>query len=264
MTDRRSTRSATLRRAVPFDGGLVDLDAPDARSTLLEWYEPHALDHCRLNLVATLDGRAAGADGTSESLTSRADRTILGVIRELADVVLVGAETVRREGYLRPKRAALAIVSASGEVEGHRLSRVDAAGQDAHPVVVFTTEHGAARARASIDEAQVLVLDGVERVDLADVIGALRRLGLRRVVAEGGPRLAAQLLEAHLVDELCLTVMPRLGGPALPVLSAADAPVTLVDPTLLLVDATGAQFGRWRVSRESSHDDTAPSHRSGS
>ena len=264
MTDRQGIGSATLRRVVPFDGGLVDLDAPDARSTLLDWYEPHALDHCRLNLVATLDGRAAGVDGTSESLTSRADRTILGVIRQLADVVLVGAETVRREGYVRPQRAALAIVSASGDLDGHRLSSADDAGREAHPVFVFTTEHGAARARASIDEAHVLVLDGVERVDLSEVIVAVRRLGLRRIVAEGGPRLAAQLLEAHLVDELCLTVMPRLGGPALPVLSAATAPVTSVNPALLLVDGTGAQFGRWRVSRESSHNDTAASHRSGS
>ncbi|UYN84163.1 MAG: dihydrofolate reductase family protein [Microcella sp.] len=264
MTARRSTAGSALRRVVPFDDGLVNLGDQDARSTLLDWYDPRALHHLRLNLVSTLDGRAAGADGTSESLTSRADRTILGVIRELSDVVLVGAETVRREGYLRPKRAALAIVSASGDVDGHRLSSSVVADREDHPVLIFTTERGAARARKRLEGAHVRVLDGDERIDPAEIIAALRRLGLRRIVAEGGPRLAAQLLEARLVDELCLTVMPRLGGPALPVLTAEPAPVISVHPTLLLVDETGAQFGRWRVSRESSHDDTAPSQREGS
>ncbi|MEN9621425.1 MAG: hypothetical protein RL499_1618, partial [Actinomycetota bacterium] len=73
-----------LRRVIPDEGGSIDLDAPDARDTLLDWYTPLSPEYVRLNLVATLDGRAGGPDGTSETLTSRADRTILGVIRELA------------------------------------------------------------------------------------------------------------------------------------------------------------------------------------
>ena len=111
-----------LRRVWPAsDVAELDVDAPDARATLLDWYTPHDGDYLRLNFVTTLDGRAAGADGTSGSLTSTTDRMILGVIRQYADVVLVGAETVRREGYLRPSRAALAIVTASGDLTGHQL-----------------------------------------------------------------------------------------------------------------------------------------------
>ncbi|WP_439565899.1 dihydrofolate reductase family protein, partial [Microcella sp.] len=87
-----------LRRVVPVEGGELDVDHPDARRTLLDWYEPHSPEHVRLTFVSTLDGRAAGGDGTSESLTTRTDRMILGVIRQHADVVLVGAETVRRAG----------------------------------------------------------------------------------------------------------------------------------------------------------------------
>lgn len=231
----------TLRRIVPDDGGSIDLDAVDARSTLLEWYDPRSPAHLRLNLVATLDGRAAGSDGTSESLTSRADRTILGVIRELSDVVLVGAESVRREGYLRPKRAALAIVTASGDLQGHRLD----APAGGHPLLVMTTEVGARRAAETLPAAQRLVLEGDDRVDPAEVIATLRRAGFARIVAEGGPRLAAQLFESELVDELCLTVMPRLGGPALPLLTAAPIRIEQVQPISLLVDESGAQFGRW-------------------
>ncbi len=236
----------TLRRIIPAEGGAVDLAAPDARSTLLDWYDPRALEHLRLNLVSTLDGRAAGTDGTSESLTSRADRTILGVIRELSDIVLVGAESVRREGYLRPKRAALAVVTASGDLRGHRLESTTAG----HPLLVFTTDRGARRAATTMPSARVLVLDGAgddDRLDLGDVISTLRRAGFGRIVAEGGPTLAAQLLEAGLVDELCLTVMPRVGGPALPLLTAWPLSVREARPHTLIHDETGAQFGRWSL-----------------
>lgn len=236
----------TLRSIVPVDGGAIDLDATDARTSLLDTYDPRVPEHLRLNLVTTLDGRAAGSDGTSESLTSRADRTILGVIRELSDVVLVGAESVRREGYLRPKRAALAIVTASGDLRGHRLD----APAGGHRLLVLTTESGARRAAETLPTAQRLVLEGDDRLDPAALIATLRRAGFGRVVAEGGPRLAAQLLEAGLVDELCLTVMPRLGGPALPLLTSAPARIHEARPLSLLVDESGAQFGRWALPRD--------------
>lgn len=234
-----------LRRIVPVEGGTVDLDAADARPTLLGWYDPHRLEHLRLNLVSTLDGRAAGADGTSESLTSRADRTILGVIRELSDVVLVGAESVRREGYLRPKRAALAVVTASGDLSGHRL---EASGAE-HPVVVLTTESGARRAAAMLPAARVLALEGRDTLDLADVVRTLRRAGFGRIAAEGGPRLASQLIEAGLVDELCLTVMPRIGGPALPLLTATTIGIHDLVLQTMIHDDAGKQFGRWSFTR---------------
>ncbi len=241
-----------LQRIVPAEGGSVDLDSPDARSTLLDWYDPRSPEHLRLNLVSTLDGRAAGSDGTSESLTSRADRTIFGVIRELSDLVLVGAESVRREGYLRPKRAALAIVTASGNLRGNRLDPHGVERSD-HPLLVITTDHGAREAAATLPSAQVLVMNGdsAEQLDLADVVSALRRAGFARIAAEGGPRLAAQLLEEGLVDELCLSVMPRLGGPALPLLTSSPLTIHDAQPHTLIVDETGAQFGRWLVPARS-------------
>ncbi|MBP8539299.1 dihydrofolate reductase family protein, partial [Streptomyces sp. MK37H] len=57
----------------------------------------------RANMVSSLDG-AAHHDGRSKPLSSDADMRIFGVLRGLADAVVVGAETVRREGY-RPARA---------------------------------------------------------------------------------------------------------------------------------------------------------------
>lgn len=237
-----------LRRVVPTSGGELDVDAPDARTTLLDWYAPHSPEHVRLTLVSTLDGRAAGADGTSESLTSRTDRMILGVIRQHADVVLVGAETVRREGLRRPRRAALAIVTTSGDLTGHRL---DAADGRASPVIVLTTEVAAARAAHAVPDAAVLTLpsgpDGL--IPAPALVSALRAHGLAGIAAEGGPALAAQLIAADLVDELCLTVMPNLGGPALPVLGPGATRLSRLTARQLLVDDAGAQYGRWSLSR---------------
>lgn len=232
-----------LQRVMPAEGGSVDLDSPDARHTLLDWYDPRSAEHLRLNLVSTLDGRAAGSDGTSESLTSRPDRMILGVIRELSDIVLVGAESVRREGYVRPKRAALAVVTATGDLRGHRLETTTAT----HPFLVLTTESGARQAAQTAPSATVLVLEGDHRLDILDVISTVRQAGFGRIAAEGGPRLAAQLLDASLVDELCLTVMPRVGGPALPLLTSSPIEIHHARPLTLLYDDTGAQFGRWSL-----------------
>ncbi|OUD85495.1 hypothetical protein BC477_13870 [Clavibacter michiganensis subsp. michiganensis] len=78
------------------------LDDAGTRTWLEDLYRPGSADHVRLNFVASVDGSVVGADGTSDSLSSVVDRRILGVIRELADVVLVGAGTVRAERYVLP------------------------------------------------------------------------------------------------------------------------------------------------------------------
>ena len=140
--------------------------------------------HCgltwlRLNLVATVDGNAAGPDGTSESITSRTDRRILGVIRELADVVLIGAASVRAEGYQVPKRAHLAIVTRSGELGGHRLADVDR-------VVVLGPESARARVAQTLGAMFIAVGDAP-----GELVTALRDRGLasRSCARAGRPSL---------------------------------------------------------------------------
>ena len=231
-----------MRGIVPDDGLVIDIDTVDARATLLALYAPLRADVVRLNLVSTLDGRAAGADGTSDSLTSRLDRFVLGVIRELSDVVLVGAGSVRQEGYLRPRKAALAVLSARGELTGHRVDTAEG-----HPVIVITTESGAQSAARTMPGAEIVTLPSTSSggVSVTDSIAALRARGFASIVAEGGPSLAAQLLAEGLVDELCLTTMPRVGGPALPLFGSSTLPVLSASPHQLLMAEDGAQFARW-------------------
>jgi riboflavin biosynthesis pyrimidine reductase len=102
-----------------------------------------------------------------------------------------------------------------------------------------------------VSSAQILVLDGDTQLDVRDVVATLRRAGFARIVAEGGPTLAAQLLESGAVDEVCLTVMPRIGGPSLPLFTSAPLGIHDVVPHTLIADDTGAQFGRWSIAADS-------------
>lgn len=236
----------------PTDTNIVDTESPDARDRLRDWYCPETPTSIRLMMIGTLDGRATGDDGTSESLTSRLDRMILGLVREWADLVVVGAETVRREGYLLPRRSRLAIVSASGNLEGHHLDQVAApstSGLVPPPVLVLTTSAGRAAVQSSLGavshEIVVLTPDKEGQLPLGDILRTLREQGGEHIVCEGGPSLAAQFLAEGLVDEVCLTVAPRLGGPVLPLLGPGATASTRLQVRQLLMDDDGVQYGRW-------------------
>lgn len=245
MGDDGGTTTTRLHRILP-SGGTIDLSQPDARRALLAAYQLDSAEHLRLTLVSTLDGRAAGADGTSESLTSRLDRTVLGVIRELSDAVIVGAETLRREPRLVPRARPLVVLSLSGDLgRPHRPTTLPPPA-----LIAVTTRAGARRVRDEHPHAEVIVLDpeptGALPLDAA--IAALRDRGLRRIAAEGGPHVARGLITAGLVDELCLTIMPSLGGSSLALLG--DEPLSVPTSATvreLMVDDAGALYGRWSL-----------------
>jgi riboflavin biosynthesis pyrimidine reductase len=80
-------------------------------------------------MVLAEDGSATGGDGTSRSLTSAEDRRVLRAIRSDADVVLVGAESIRTEGWFLPPRGRLVVLSSTGNVPWEtcpELARVNA------------------------------------------------------------------------------------------------------------------------------------------
>jgi 5-amino-6-(5-phosphoribosylamino)uracil reductase len=81
------------------------LDTPRGLAAAYAYPAPREKDrpYLRANMVAALDG-AAHAGGKSAPLSSPADMRIFGTLRALADAILVGAETVRQEGY-RPAKA---------------------------------------------------------------------------------------------------------------------------------------------------------------
>ena len=83
-----------------------------------------------------------------------------------------------------------------------------------------------------------------QTIAMNNVVDALHSAGFDSIVCEGGPSLAGQLIAAGLVDELCLTTSPQLGGVTLPLLATASASRTAT-LTQLIVDEQGYLFARW-------------------
>lgn len=177
----------------------------------------------RVNFVASADG-ASHVDGLSAGLDAPGDRAVFGLLRELADVVLAGAGTVRAEGYrgartspeLRARRRGrgqsevppVAVVTASADLDPGSALFTDTA----VPPLVLTTAAAAGPARERLGDLAEVVAVGDADVTPAAVLAALAERGLPRVLCEGGPALFGSFAAAGLVDELCLSVAPQLAG----------------------------------------------------
>lgn len=178
----------------------------------------------RVNFVSSIDG-AGTHDGLTAGLGTPADMRVFDILRRLCDVVLVGAGTVRAEGYgpmrledpaVRWRRArgladqpVFAIVTASLDLDpGHRIF-TDA---PVKPIVVTVGSAPDDRRRALAGVADVLVA-GDTAVDPVRMRSLLTDRGLAQVHAEGGPRLFADMVRSDAVDEVCLTISPFLEGP---------------------------------------------------
>ncbi len=234
-----------VTEVVPRTLASADVATADGRAWLGERYRRPEDAYVRLNMITTLTGAASGADGTSESLTNRVDRAILGIIRAEADIVLVGAQSVRAEGYVVPRSARLAIVTSSGDLSGHRLSLDPGAAAD--QVLLVCPESKASRlaGRAWEHGVQVVPVPGDDTLDPRAILDALAQRGFRRIVCEGGPSLATQFAEAGLIDEFCITVAPVMEPAERPFLSVVVRPDTAV--TGSLVDGSGFSYLRLRA-----------------
>ena len=219
-------------RSRSFSPGLLsDSDL----SRLYEWPQEGGV---RANFVSTLDGSAVGSDGRSGSINTDADGRIFHLQRELTDCVLVGAGTARAEGYRRGSTP-IVVVSRSG-----RLPDSLAPGDG---VVILVT--CAASGRVATDDVWV---EGDDAVDLPAVVARLRSAGMPRVLAEGGPQLFHDLLDAGVVDELALTLAPRLVGGEHPRVvegSPLGGDAGLDTEIVHLVEEDGSVLGLWRIRR---------------
>lgn len=209
----------------------------------------------RVNFVSSIDG-AGTHDGLTAGLGTPADRRVFDILRRLSDVVLVGAGTVRAEGY-GPMRLdapgvdwrlahglsaqpVFCIVSASLDLDpAHRIF-TDA---PVRPVVV-TVASAPSDGRSALGEVADVVVAGDTTVDISRTKSVLAERGLTQIHSEGGPRLFADALALDAVDEICLTISPLTEGPGAGRIVAGDtdgiqrrmslASVLSSDGTLLL------------------------------
>jgi riboflavin biosynthesis pyrimidine reductase len=202
---------ALLPRPVPN----VDVHEHYAR----EWLDSGGI---RANMVASADG-AATAQGLTRVLQTPGDNRIFAALRDLADIVVVGAATALAEGYrpagLDDKRGAvrhqyglrprLPIALASRTLRIDRDAPVFA-DPDRRPLLITTAT---ADASPLTDVADVLVC-GETNLDLGEMRRQLAARGFTRVLCEGGPRLLDAVIVAGELDELCLSITPLLVGAA--------------------------------------------------
>ncbi|WP_406453229.1 pyrimidine reductase family protein [Streptomyces sp. NBC_01622] len=244
--------------------------APDARGTDQEWgltelaeaYAYPASDGpwLRANMVSTLDG-AGQHEGRSQPISGPTDMRIFGTLRALADVVVVGAETVRQEGY-RPARAraefavaraaagqgpapAIAVVTASLDLDFSLPLFVS----PLVPTLILTGAAAAPERVAAAEKAgaRVVVAGDGAGVDPARAVRALADLGHTRLLTEGGPRLLGQFVAAGVLDELCLTLSPLLvAGEAQRIAGGPSVKVPQRFELVSLLEEAGFLFGRYR------------------
>lgn len=215
----------------------------------------------RCNMISSLDG-AISLNGRSGMLGGPADRRVFQVLRSLADVVLVGAGTARVERYgpvrldggLRAGREArgqppvppLALVTGSALLDWSAPFFVQA---EQRPLVFTTSGARAAALRGAAGLAEVIAA-GDDLVDVRRVVAELVARGHRSILLEGGPGVNAQVVAAGLLDELCLTLAPRLAGGSGQRLLAGPELVPPLDLEVVhLLEDDGLFFYRLAVQR---------------
>lgn len=168
-----------------------------------------------LTMISAADGSIA-VNGHSAALGNDTDRAIFLTLRRSAQVILVGAETVRADNYSPvPDHQRLVVVSSSGDLGARH---------------------------------ETLLASTATTVVAGDVGDITRSLTGEVCVLEGGPSLNAQMLAADLVDEVCLTLAPRF--PAGTVGRLAHGPLAGVEPWSLAHIAEDAGFVFLRYLRQ--------------
>jgi riboflavin biosynthesis pyrimidine reductase len=181
-------------------------------------------------MVAGLDGTAAIA-GRVGALSTPPDQQLFRDMRTLADVVLVGAQTVRQEGYGtvrldagreasrtargRPPTPPLAIVSRSLDLSWGSAIFTDP--PPGSPTMVVTCGSAPPDRLARAREVADVLVAGEAAVEPDRLLAELAERGLHHVLCEGGPTWLGELVSAGRLDELCLTIAPVMGGDPLPV-----------------------------------------------
>jgi riboflavin-specific deaminase-like protein len=207
-----------------------------------------------MNFATTLDGRAA-IEGRSGPIGSEADTRVLQLLRTRVDAVMIGAGTMRAERYGRmvsdpslrarrernglPHDPLAVIVSGRLDLPWDAPLFTDGGGR----VLIFT----ASEAEPPETETSLRVVRHEGAVDLTAAMLHLREeRGIRALLCEGGPHLHQQLQEAGLVDELFLTIAPKLAGGAEPRVIEGDLPSVIDFELAWLLEERGELFGRYR------------------
>ena len=201
-------RHATTIAARDEHNAVTDVTVHDAMTF------PRTTDvSVELCMISTADG-VTDVSGRSGPLGSDADREVLLTLRDNADVVLVGAGTVRAEHYGVPRRSPIPIVVVSKRCDLDWTSPL------------FTSGWGMVATTTNAPHVPVRSFRaGKNDVDIQAIITALHNdLNARVIHVEGGPMLNSALLLAGCVDAINLTIAPHIGCGGTTITSAFTQP----------------------------------------
>lgn len=204
-----------------------------------------------LCMVSAIDGSTV-VDGRSGGLSSDNDVAVLQTLRSHADVIIVGAATVRQEGYGPPKKDGqrVGVVTRSGSVDLSLPLFTSGAG---FVITADNTDLGRAADKDGDTAGPVdVVRAGVDEVDLAL---AITRLGdvvaqPRFVQIEGGPALNGSFLDVDIFDEINLTTSPLcVGGSGPRLTTGASDHSHRFEVAQLVIDDDSFVYTRWLRKR---------------
>ena len=219
----------SVRNLFEHDDTVVDLLDPYRDASRIPHRSPCWV---MANMVSGIDGTAA-VDGRVGALSAGADAELFLRMRGLADVVLVGAETVRRERYrqvhlsgdLRDERRLvgrapnppIAVVSRSLDLDwSSPLFVTD--DTSATTLVITCRDAPLDKLPAGVDA----IIAGTDRVDIGAAVQALADRGFTVVLCEGGPTRLGEIVTSDLLDERCRTLSPVMGGDDVPIARASE------------------------------------------
>jgi riboflavin-specific deaminase-like protein len=240
-----------VRRLTP-DPGPVTVE--QQLDSYRPWEQPREdRPYVAMNFAATVDGRAT-IGGVSGPIGSATDTAMLAGLRTRFDAVMIGAGTMRAERYGRP---------ISSQEKRERRERI---GLPHHPLMVIVsgrldlpwdaplfTEGGgrvliftASEAEPPETATSLRVVRHEGAVDLREALRHLRQeRGVRALLCEGGPRLHGELEAGGLVDELFLTIAPKLAGGKAPRILEGELPGVALLELAWLLEEDGELFARY-------------------
>ena len=231
---------------------MTDVSLDDAR--LKEFYPPpsqapHQRPWVRANFATTPNG-VIKINGTSSGVSGPPDKEVFRFLRNNCDAILVGAATARAETYSTPRRDSgtppkLVVVTNSLDID-ETSQFLD----QENPPLIATSRLSESENKDRVirisNKAKVLAF-GEESVNFIELFSHLFTQGVRMLLVEGGQVVFSQLLLDGLVDELCLTVSPRIGSGTPTGIANIGAAATVEMTLAGLFEADGYLFCRYLI-----------------
>ena len=202
----------------------------------------------RLNFAVNESGESFGLTGGSSDVSSDLDRSLLGKLRSLSDVIVTSGKTARAEKYKSSRHAPIAIFTNSGDLDAVPAIQ----GTQYFTPIVVTSEAHLSAVQAALSDVDALITEYPSEVAWPNGVAAvLQHEGFQSPILESGLSSLRAFVSAGVIDEICLTVTHgasfgnsarQLSKAYLGNLFGDVSEFELVD----LFAASDASFSRWR------------------